>query len=134
MNQATLIGWITKMKQVNRYGVAITLKTCEPGYTMKNGKEVAPIVTYHTCLANGYMKDYIVKNFHEGNLVVMNAKICNKLYTTPHEDNVMVTYFKITSLNLYILTNITPSTTGSSNYKTIGDEAPNFDEMFEEDF
>ena len=122
------------MRQVNRYGVVLTIKTCEPGYTLKNGKEVAPVVTYHTCLASGYMKDYIVKNFHEGNLVIANAKIYNKVYTTPKEDTVMVTYFKLTSMNMYMLVNINPSTTPAANHRTIGDEVPNIEAMFQDDF
>lgn len=123
MNKAILCGWISAIKDTG-YGVVFTLKTCEKGYKTKAGKVTPDIITYHTCMARGYLKDYVLSNFWDGALVEVVGKIYNTL-DKKGEVEYQKTYIQVASVNLYSLFNTTPEKSGAKNKATVGDEKPN---------
>lgn len=123
MNKAILCGWISAIKDTG-YGVAFTLKTCEKGYKTKAGKVTPDITTYHTCMARGYLKDYVLSNFWDGALVEVVGKIYNTLDKKGGVEY-QKTYIQVASVNLYSLFNTTPEKSGAKNKAAVGDEKPN---------
>lgn len=123
MNKAILCGWISAIKDTG-YGVAFTLKTCEKGYKTKAGKVTPDIITYHTCMGRGYLKDHILNNFFEGALVEVIGKIYNTRDSKAGVDY-QKTYIQVSSVNLYGLFNISPEKNGAKNKAAVGDEKPN---------
>lgn len=129
MNKAILVGRISHIKDTG-YGAAFTLKTSEKGYKTKGGKVTPDIITYHTCMARGYLKDYITQNFSDG----MQVEVVGKIYNTLSEKNgvrYQKTYIQVSSVNLYSLFDLTPDK-GVKNKAAIGDESPELD--FSSDF
>lgn len=122
MNKAILVGWISAIKE-NKYGVSFTLKTCERGYNKKDGSSVPDIVNFHTCMARGYLRDYIVNNFRDNMLVEVVGKIYNKV-DTKGDIQYQKTYIQVNSINLYNLINTDVAKSGAKNKATIGDANP----------